>query len=142
MELNPYIHFNGNCEEAFNLYAKTLGGKILFKMTYAEAPSEDQRFPEFKDKIMHATLQIGEQRIMGSDAPPQYYSKPQGLYVSINVTDVAESERIYNVLAENANIQMPLGKTFWAERFGMFTDRFGVPWMINCEGAKEQQGAA
>ena len=141
MELNPYLNFSGNCEEAFDFYAKTLGGKILFKMTHGESP-EGHKFPEYRDKIMHATLQIGNQRIMGSDAPPQYYTKPQGLYVSINVPDVEESERIYNALAENASVQMPLGKTFWAERFGMLTDRFGVPWMINCEGAKTQQGAA
>lgn len=141
MEFNPYLNFNGNCEEAFNFYAKTLGGKILFKMTHGETP-EGHKVPEMKDKIMHATLQIGNQLIMGSDAPPQYFSKPQGFFVSINVKDVAESERIYKALAENAKIEMPLGQTFWAERFGMLTDRFGIPWMINCEGAKSKQGAA
>jgi len=142
MEVNPYLNFNGNCEEAFNFYAKTFNGKILFKITHGETP-EGHRNPEFKDKIMHATLQIGDRVIMGSDAPPQYYSKPQGVYVSLNVKEVSESERIYNALAENANkVELPLQETFWAERFGMLTDRYGIPWMINCEGVKAKQSAA
>ena len=142
MEINPYLNFNGNCEEAFDVYAKVLGGKILFKMKHGEVP-EGHKLPGMENKIMHATLQLGDRVIMGSDAPAQYYSKPQGLYVSLNVKDVGESERIYKALSEKAaHVEMPLGETFWAERFAMFTDRFGIPWMINCEGAKAQKGAA
>jgi PhnB protein len=142
MEVNPYLNFNGNCEEAFNFYAKTFGGKILFKVTHGETP-EGHRNPELKDKIMHATLQVGDRVIMGSDAPQQYYSKPQGVYVSLNIKEVAESERVYNALAENANkVELPLQETFWAERFGMLTDRYGIPWMINCEGVKAKRSAA
>jgi PhnB protein len=142
MEVNPYLNFNGNCEEAFNFYAKTFGGKILFKVTHGDTP-DGNKIPELKDKIMHATLQVGDRVIMGSDAPPQYYSKPQGVYVSLNVKKVAESERVYKALAENAaHIELPLGETFWAERFGMLTDRYGIPWMINCEGVKAKQSAA
>jgi len=136
MQLNTYLSFNGNCEEAFNLYAKCLNGKIEFMMKNSESPMADKTPPELKDNVMHATVRFGDQTLMGADAPPQYYSKPQGFSVSINVKDIAEAERIFRELSPGGNVKMPLEKTFWAERFGMFIDRFGTPWMINCEGSR------
>jgi PhnB protein len=82
---------------------------------------------------MHVGLMIGDQELMGSDSPPQYHEEPQGFSVSINLNDLAEAERIFNTLAENGKVRMPFQQTFWAYRFGMLVDQFGVPWMINCD---------
>ncbi len=133
MELTTYLHFNGNCEEAFKFYEKCLGGKILMMMTHAEAPPEMQGSPAWRSKIMHARMSIGNQMLMGSDAPPDRYLKPQGFSVSAGVTGAEEAERVYKALSEGGQVQMPLAETFWAIRFGMFVDKFGVPWMVNAE---------
>ena len=88
---------------------------------------------EWGKKILHARLVIGDTYLMASDAPPDRYEKPKGFSVSLVLTDPAEAERIFNALAKDGTIQMPLEPTFWAARFGMLVDRFGIPWMINCE---------
>jgi PhnB protein len=90
---------------------------------------------EWRNKILHARLVIGDQVLMGSDAPPEHYQKPQGFSVSIGLKDTAEAERIFHALAEKGTVQMPIQETFWAARFGMLVDQFGTPWMINCEKA-------
>ena len=82
---------------------------------------------------MHATLNIGDQTLGGSDAPPDRFQTPQGFYVAIALTDPTEAERIFAALAEGGRVDMDLQQTFWAKRFGMLSDRFGIPWMINCE---------
>ncbi len=133
MQINPYLTFDGTCAEAFNLYARVLGGKIETMLTHAGTPAAEHVDPEWQDKIMHARLKVGDAVLMGSDAPPQYQKKPQGMSVSLNLRDEAEAERIFNALAEEGSVTMPLQKTFWAARFAMLTDRFGTPWMINCE---------
>jgi len=133
MQLNPYLNFQGQCEEAFKSYEKTLKGNIEFLMRDGESPMAHETPSDQKNSVMHATLRFGAQVIMGADAPPQHYEKPQGFSISINVNDVEEAERIFQELSAGGSIRMPLQKTFWAERFGMFTDRFDIPWMINCE---------
>ena len=133
MHINPYLSFRGKCKEAFTFYEKVLKGKIQFMMTYAESPMADQTAPEAKNNIMHATLQVGDQQIMGADAPPQHGTKPAGMCVSIGLTDVAEGERIFKALSEGGNVQMPFAKTFWSPGFGMFIDRYDIPWMVNVE---------
>jgi PhnB protein len=133
LPLNPYLNFNGQCEAAFNFYEKVLGGKIEFKMTHGESPMADKVSADWQKKIMHATLRVGNNVIMGSDAPPQYYQKPQGFSVSYSVDKPEDAERIFKALSEKGSVQMALEQTFWAKRFGMFTDQFGIPWMINCE---------
>lgn len=135
MQLNPYLLFNGQCEAAFKFYEQCLGGKIEAMMTHAGTPAEDHVPSEWRNKILHACLTVGDQALMGSDAPPDRYEKPQGFSVSLNVNAPAEAERIFHALAENGTVQMPLQQTFWAARFGMLVDRFGTPWMINCERA-------
>jgi PhnB protein len=135
MELNPYLSFNGKCEAAFKFYEKCLGGKIIMMMTHGQSPMKDQTPADWQDKIMHARMTVGDSVLMGADAPPQYYSKPQGFSVSLSVTDPADAERKFNALAENGTVQMPLQQTFWAVRFGVLIDQFGIPWMINCEQA-------
>lgn len=135
MQINPYLHFNGQCEEAFNFYAQCLGGKIDFMLTYAGTPVEQHVPAEWQSKILHATLAVGDQILQGADGPPETYKEPQGFSVSLNLKDPAQAERIFHTLAENGKVQMPLQKTFWAALFGMLVDQFGIPWMINCAPA-------
>ena len=132
MRLNPYLTFNGQCEAAFNFYAKCLGGKIVLMMTYGDSPMAEGTQPNWRKKIIHATLALGEHVLQGADAPPESYQKPQGFSVMLNVGGAAEAERIFNALTENGTVQLPLQETFWALCFGMLVDQFGMPWTINC----------
>lgn len=133
MQFSPYLLFNGDCAEAFKFYEQTLGGKIDALMPFAGSPSAEHVPPEWSDKILHASMTIDGQMIMASDAPPGHYAKPQGISVSIALKDPDKGEQIFNTLAEGGNVQMPFQKTFWASGFGMCVDRFGIPWMVNCE---------
>lgn len=133
MQLTPYLNFDGDCQEAFKFYERCLGGKIVAMIPHAGTPAQGQVSPEWQDKIMHARLLVGEAVLMGSDSPPEYFTQPQGIRVSINVDTPVEAERIFHALAEGGTVLMPVQETFWAVRFAMLTDRFGTPWMINCE---------
>lgn len=133
MQINPYLSFNGNCEEAFKFYEQRLGGKIEAIFTYAGSPMEKDVPAEWRNKVLHARIKIGDKVLMGSDAPPDRYKEPTGFSMSIETSDPAEAESLFNKLVENGTVKMPLQKTFWAARFGMLEDRFGIPWMVNCE---------
>ena len=138
MKLNTYLSFNGQCEAAFKFYAQVLGGQVVFSMTWGESPMAAQMPPETHKSIMHSTLRIGEGILMGADAPPEYFRNPQGFSVSLSISDKAEAERVFNELAAGGEVKMPFEKTFWAAGFGMCIDKFGIPWMVNCEeGNKE-----
>ena len=132
MDLNAYLLYNGQCKEAFSFYARVLSGKITMMSTHGESPMADQVPPDWRDKIIHARLEIGGQVVMGSDTPSQHFEAPQGFSMSIGIPTPAEGERIFNALSEGGTIKMPFQKTFWSSGFGMFTDRFGIPWMVNC----------
>lgn len=134
MQLNSYLIFNGKAEAAFRFYEQCLRGKITNMMRFGEAPGCENMPPETRDWIIHVRLEIGDQVLMASDGPPDRpYEGIKGCSVSIQVDTVAEGERLFNALKEGGTVQMPYGKTFWAERFAMLVDQFGVPWMINCE---------
>jgi PhnB protein len=133
MQASPHLHFKGNCREAFNFYAETFGGRIAFAMTYGESPAAAQTPPEVRDQIIHARLEFGNHAVMGCDAPGERYQKPQGFNVLATVPELPEAERVFAALARDGTVAMPFGPTFWAHGFGMCTDRFGVPWMVNCE---------
>lgn len=90
---------------------------------------------EWRNKIIHARMVVGDKVLMGSDAPPEHYEEPKGFSVSFSIKDAREAERIFHDLAQNGKVRMPIQKTFWSVRFGMVIDRFGIPWMINCEQA-------
>ena len=135
MHLNPYLTFNGDCEVAFKFYGECLRGKIEAMFPHAGTPAEAHVPPDWRDKIVHARLTVGDAVLMGSDAPPGRYERPQGISVSLNVEDVSEAERVFAALSENGKITMSIQQTFWAARFGMVVDRFGIPWMVNCEPA-------
>lgn len=132
MQLSPYLSFNGQCEAAFKFYERSLGGQIEAMMTHEGTPAAGQVPADWRKKILHARLVVGDQALMGSDCPPDRYEKPQGFSVSLDVKTPAEAERLFLALAEGGTVQMQLQQTFWAARFGMVVDRFGTPWMINC----------
>ena len=135
MEVNPYLMFNGNCAEALKFYEQALGAKTLFSMPFAGSPACDTVPAEWGDKVLHATLEIGDTKVMASDAPPGHYQAPQGISVSLSLKDPAKGEEIFKALSENGQVQMPYQPTFWAAGFGMCVDRFGIPWMVNVEQA-------
>jgi PhnB protein len=132
MQLNAYLSFKGQCEAALKFYERCLGGKIAVMMTYAETPMANELSADWQKKIVHSRLVVGDQVLMGGDPPPEHYEKPQGFSVSINLDDPSEAERIFRALSEKGTVYMPIQETFWARRFGMLTDQFGTPWMINC----------
>lgn len=145
MQFNPYLNFDGHCAEAFAFYAKLFGGRIVHQSTFGEIPPTEQMPPlpeSAKNRVMHVHLQVGAQSLMGSDTMPAApgqepascgggYVKPQGLWVSIQVANAAEGQRVFDALAQGGVVAMPFAKTFWSEGFGMVTDRFGTPWMVN-----------
>ena len=135
MRIEPYLIFNGDCEAAIRFYEKVLGGKIEAMMPHEGSPAAEHVPAEWGKKILHACLIVDGQRIMASDAPPGHFQKPQGFSVCLNIEKPGDGERIFKALSDNGTVTMPFAQTFWAYRFGMCTDRYGTPWMINCEKA-------
>lgn len=135
MQLNPYLSFNGQCAAAFKFYEQSLRGKIVMMMTHGDSPMADQSPAEWRDRIMHVRLEVGDRVLMGGDAPPDRAGKCSGFCVSISLDEPAEAERVFHALAEKGEVQMPIQPTFWSVRFGMLVDQFGIPWMVNCEQA-------
>jgi PhnB protein len=133
MQLNPYLTFNGNCEEAFKAYHKILGGEIVAMIPHEGTPAEGNVPAGWRKKIIHARLAGKGMVLMGSDAPPDRYQPMQGFSVTLNIKDPTEAERVFNALAKDGTVRMPLGETFFAIKFGMCTDKFGTPWMVVCE---------
>jgi PhnB protein len=133
MNWYPHLAFNGQCEAAFRFYERCLGGKIVVMLTWADSPMASDAPPGFGDKILHATLTVGDNMLAGSDSSPEQYQPPQGFHILVNIGDPVEADRIFNALAENGKVQMPFQKTFWAAGFGVLTDQFGVSWEINSE---------
>ncbi|MBI3228799.1 MAG: VOC family protein [Burkholderiales bacterium] len=135
MQMTPYLSFNGNCEAAFNYYTEHLGGQIQEFHRYGNSPMAEQVPAEFHKRVMHVRLSLSNgQMLMASDAMPgQPFDEMKGIQLALNVDSVAEAEKMFNALAVNGNVTMPLQKTFWAERFAMLIDQFGTPWMINLD---------
>ncbi|MDQ2102126.1 VOC family protein [Azospirillum isscasi] len=143
MEPTIYLFFNGTCLEAMTHYAATLGGEVLYVFRNGDAPDAESRMPGGDHLVMNMMVKLGAARVMASDTPDSMHSKPQGFAVSIAPPSLAEFDRVYGALAKDArSVEMPPGETFWAERFAMFTDRFGTPWMLNYEGAKAAGAAS
>ncbi|MBC7577420.1 VOC family protein [Tardiphaga sp.] len=132
MQVNPYIHYNGNCEEAFNFYVQAIGAKIDVLMHVEGSPAAEHMPPEMANKVLHAQLSIDGEVVMASDAPPEFFKTPQGFSISLNMEDPAEGEKTFQALADGGAIRMPFAATFWSKGFGMCVDKFGIPWMINC----------
>jgi PhnB protein len=136
--LETYLTFHGNCADALKFYEKTLPNtKIEFLMTHGESPIADQAPADFRNKIMHASLMVGDVRLMASDnMPGQPNEGMHGFTLSLNYESVAEGERIFNALADGGNVLMPMQDTFWVERWGAVVDKFGTPWMVNAGKSK------
>jgi PhnB protein len=134
MHIKPRISlvFNGECDAAFTVYRQCLGGAVTFRLTWGDSPMADQAPSEWRDKILHATLTVGDIAISGGDVLPGQYERPQGFQLQLNPEDPVAAERIFAQLADGGRITVPLQQTFWAQRFGAFVDRFGIPWGINC----------
>lgn len=134
MALIPYLTFNGNCEDAVKFYEAKLGAKVEMLMRHKDSPMAEQAPADWQNKVMHANMTINGNSLMASDCMPgQPHAGMSGFTLSLNVDDTAEAERLFAAIAEEGTVLMPLAATFWAARFGMVTDKFGVPWMVNCE---------
>jgi len=135
MLIQPYLFFDGRCEEAVEFYRRALGAEVQMLMRYRDSPEPappGSVAAGSEDKVMHVSLRIGESVLMASDdcspdAPPKF----GGFSLSLSVADAAEAKRLFDALGDGGVVTMPLGRTFWSPCFGMLTDRFGVGWMIN-----------
>ena len=137
MQMTPYLSFAGDCEAAFKFYQQCLGGKIGEIFRYGGTPMANQVPSDWSDKVMHGSLTLGDQALMGGDVAPDKYEEPKGFSLSLHIKGTADAERIFHELAAGGRVVVPLEKTFWAPLFGMLVDRFGIPWLINCEGSDQ-----
>lgn len=133
MKVISNLVFKGECREAFDFYARVLGGEVTAMFPFGDAPGESGVEPGWRDRIMHAWMDIGDQSIMGCDAPPAMQEEMGGFSLSVHLTDPAEARRIFDGLAEGGRVDAPLEETFWSPAFGLLTDRYGTPWMINTQ---------
>ncbi len=134
MYATPYIFFNGNCAEALRYYEKVLGARVQMSMTYGQSPAAAHMPGEMHDKVIHAQLMVGNTAILVSDSPPEYrQDKRAGFSLTLHVEPPAPAEKLFAALADGGTVEMKMDQTFFAERFGQLTDRFGIPWMIICE---------
>jgi PhnB protein len=130
MKLNTYLNYGGNCAEAFRFYEKNLVGKITMIMTHGQMPNPSGIDPAWKDKVLHARIELGGTAIYGADIPSPPFEPIRSAYLSLGVNSIAEAERIYALLSEGGEIFMKMEETFFAHRFAMFRDRFGTSWML------------
>jgi PhnB protein len=130
MRVQPYLFFDGRCEEALEFYKSALGAKVEMLMRFKDNPEPQANPPDAGDKVMHTSFRIGDTSIMASDGRCHGQPSFQGFSLALTAADDAEAERLFGALAEGGQVQMPLAKTFFASRFGMVADRFSVPWMI------------
>src|ERR1700728_1286502 len=119
MNWYPHLAFNGQCEEAFRFYERCLGGQLAVMLTWGNSPMAGDAPPGFGEKILHATLTVGDNMLAGSDHLPNQYEQPKGFQILVNISDPQEAARTFNALSENAKVQMPFQKTFWAAGFGV-----------------------
>jgi PhnB protein len=135
MVVQPYLYFYGRCDEALSFYEQALGAEVTFKMRHKEAPAEHAVQGEAGERIMHASFKVGQTTLMATDGMPGGTAAPSysGFSISVSLDSVAKGEKIFNALAQGGEVRLPWQSTFWAKGFGMVTDKFGVPWMVNVE---------
>lgn len=132
MQFHTYLSFDGTCEAAFTFYAGLFGGKLAALMRFGEMPGDQTPAP-FRDRVMHARLELAGHVLMGTDATPDCpHRAVQGSHVVVDLDTPEEAERVFAALAQGGRVEMPIQQTFWAQRYGIVVDRFGVPWMVNC----------
>ena len=129
--VTPYIAFKGNCRQAIEFYKEALGAELLYAGTYGDSPMAEMG-PA--DAIMHATIKVGDTHIMMcDDLRPEGASGPSNISLALGLSDAAKARQYFDDLSDGGKVTMPLDKTFWAEAFGMLTDKFGINWMVNCD---------
>ncbi len=145
--INPYLTFDGNCEEAFNFYKSIFGGEFPYVGRFKDMPPSEgqaEMSPEFGNKIMHVCLAIGNTMLMGSDTSDEFYSDGKytagnNIAMSVNVDSREDADRIYDGLSNGGKKTMPMNDTFWGAYFGMLTDKFGIQWMVNYDDPAKMQ---
>ena len=133
MRIYPHLSFNGQCEEAFREYHRILGGTIETMMKYGDSPMVETVDSQWHDRIIHASLQVGQFELAGTDLFPHDYKEPQGYSVILSLSDTDQARQIFDQLSKSGEIHLPFQKTFWSTGFGVLRDRFRIPWEINCE---------
>ena len=137
MKVQAYLSFGGRCEEALEFYTKSIGAEVSGLMRWKESPDAEMKPPPgYEEKIMNAAFRIGDTQLMADDGMGPQQAEFKGMSLVIEVADDADAERVFTALGEGGNVRMPLMKTFWTSSFGMLTDKFGVPWMVNVEAPK------
>lgn len=132
MQVQAYITFGGRCEEALEFYKKSIGAEVTGLMRWKDSPEASMKPPPgYEEKIMNAAFRIGETQLMADDGMGEKTPEFKGMTLAIEVADDAEAQRVFTALSDGGNVQMPLMKTFWSSSFGMLSDKFGVPWMVN-----------
>jgi PhnB protein len=131
MQIEPYLTFEGRCEEAVEFYRKTLGAEVQLMMRFKDSPQPTMAPAGSENKIMHVSLRIGDSIVMASDGRCNSQPNFQGFALSLTAADRAAADRLFNALSDGGQVQMPLTQTFWSPRFGMVSDRFGVTWMVS-----------
>jgi PhnB protein len=136
MKLYTHLNFGGNCREAFEFYEQKVGGKITMMMTQGDMPSASRAPATKSSAVAHARMNIGESELIGNDVPAEHFQPMRSAYLYLAVDSAEEAERIYSVLSERGEVFMPMEETFYASRFAMLRDRFGVSWTLICERAR------
>jgi PhnB protein len=129
--LDSYLFFDGQCAEAMRFYERVTGGTIKAMLKYSDAPDPQQCPAGSEDRIMHASITVGDRNLMASDSPAGQHQPMQGFALSLFLDSPEEAKQKFDLLADGGTVQMPIGPTFWAKAFGMVTDRFGTPWMVS-----------
>lgn len=131
MQITAHLSFDGKCEAAFLEYRRILGGTVTL-LKYGESPMAAQIDAQWHNRIVHASLKLGDFELAGDDALPHDYKKPQGFAVILSIDELAEANQIFLSLSEEGEVHLPFQETFWSAGFGVLVDRFGIPWEINC----------
>jgi PhnB protein len=140
MQLYTYLNYGGNCRQAFEFYVKHLGGRITMLTTHAEQPNAESGPADWRDKILHARIELGGTVVFGADVPPDRFQPMRSAYLSLLVDSAKQAEDVYALLSEGGQVFMPMEETFFAERFAMLRDRFGTSWMLLRERAPASHG--
>lgn len=133
IKIHPHLCFDGRCEEAFREYQRILGGAITTMMKYGDSPMAKDVPPDWHDRIVHASLYVGDFELAGADFLPESYKKPQGFFILLNLPQKIEAQKVFDALSIGGEIQLVFTETFWSAGFGVVVDRFGIPWEINCD---------
>ncbi len=136
MRVSAHLCFDGQCRAAFHFYQEVFGGRIASMLSYGESALAQQTPPHLRERIVHASLLLGEHELLGADVMPEDYRPPSGFFVLMSFPDAGQATRVFAALAQRGEIRLPFQPSFWSAGFGVVVDRFGTPWEIGCEQAE------